>query len=184
VASEPSAPEPTPEPAPPKKAWNLEEALGRQVFLWAGVVAVTVGVAFFLYLAAQQMGAAGKVVIGFAGGAALLGAGFFAERREGYRVFGRPLLAGGCAIIYFVTFAMHFIPAAKLVDSEIVDTEVSRLARVRGPTIGRGRFVVPTGHATDGERQNHTELPFQSTHEKPPRQKEKSSRSPSHRKRH
>ncbi|MBI5508858.1 MAG: DUF2339 domain-containing protein [Deltaproteobacteria bacterium] len=105
-------------PLKPRRTWNVEEALGRQIFLWAGVAAVSVGVLFLLYLAAQEMGAAGKVTLGFIGAGVLFGVGFVAERRERYRQFGRPLIAGGCAIAYFVTFAMHFIPAARLIDSE------------------------------------------------------------------
>ncbi len=101
---------------------NLEDLLGRQLFLKAGVVIVVIGLALFLAFTLAQLGAVGKVVCGYGAAGAMLAIGLLAERRELYRTFGRALLSGGWAAIYFVTFATHFIAAARVIESPMVAT--------------------------------------------------------------
>jgi len=48
---------------------------------------------------------------------ALLGAGVWLERQSLFRNYAYGLVAGGWAGIYFTTFAMHEVAAAKLIDS-------------------------------------------------------------------
>ncbi len=102
---------------PPKKNLNFEELLGGQIALKLGVVFVTIGMVFFLALAIKEMGPIGKVLTGLGVGAGMLGAGLFAESRERYRSFGRAIVAGAWGIIYFVAFATHFVPAARIIES-------------------------------------------------------------------
>lgn len=124
LAPEPDAPVALPGPVeePPRRSWNVEDLLGSRVFLKVGVAIVLIGVVLFLGYAVGQLGAAGKVLIGVAVGATLLGGGAYAERRPSYRVIGRSLLAGGFGILYFVAFATHYLPAARLIDSPTLAT--------------------------------------------------------------
>jgi len=118
---------PAPPPRPPLRSapraalggFNLEQLLGGQLFLRAGVGIVLVGVVFLLGYALAQLGPAGRVALGAALGAAMLGAGLFTERRESLRTFGRALIAGGWAILYFVAFAAHFLELARVIDSDV-----------------------------------------------------------------
>jgi hypothetical protein len=99
---------------------DVEEVLGAQLFLKVGVATLVVGVVLFLGYAFRMMGPAGRVAVGYLAGAGLLAGGLVAERRETYRAFGRALVAGGWGILYFVTFATHFVPAARVVESAAV----------------------------------------------------------------
>jgi len=104
-----------------RRGLSFEELLAGQVFLRIGVATVVLGVAFFLGWAVKEygsrMGPAGRITLGYLGGLAMLAGGLWSERKEDYRTFGRALVAGGWAILYFVTFAMHFLPAAQVVTS-------------------------------------------------------------------
>ena len=70
-----------------------------------GVVALIVGVGFFLKLAFdnQWIGEIGRVVLGIIGGLALLGLGEFWRRR--YPVLAQPVTGGGLAILYLAVYA-------------------------------------------------------------------------------
>ncbi len=105
------------EAKPPSSPTDVEEVLGAQLFLKVGVATLVVGVVLFLGYAFRMMGPAGRVAVGYLAGAGLLGGGLAAERRETYRAFGRALVAGGWGILYFVTFATHFVAAARVVES-------------------------------------------------------------------
>lgn len=105
-------------PAPARRR-SLEELLGTQVFLKAGVTIIVLGMVFFLGYALKYMGPAGRVVVGYLVGFGMLAGGWMAERRDLYRALGRALLAGAWGILYFVTFAMHFVPAARVVESPL-----------------------------------------------------------------
>ena len=101
----------------PARTFSLEELLGTQLLLKAGVLIVVIGVVYFLAYALGEMGPLGRVITGYAVAASMLAAGFVGENRPKYKTFGRALLAGGFGIAYFVSFAMHFIPAARVISS-------------------------------------------------------------------
>ncbi len=96
---------------------SVEEVLGTRVFLRVGVAIVVLGVVFFLGYALKILGPGGKVATGYLVGAVALAGGLYAERWPTYRTFGRGILAGAWAILYFVTFALHWLPAARILDS-------------------------------------------------------------------
>lgn len=112
------------EPPPPeiveKKRRNLEDFLGTQLFLKAGVAILVIGVVFAMGLVFQRMGHLGKILMSYMGGFAMLGGGLFAERKPAYRTFGRAIIAGAWGILYFVTYAGGFIEASKVFPSESV----------------------------------------------------------------
>ena len=107
----PSRPAPTPSrPVPSdvpreriKVDWEL--ILGGNWLARIGVLAVVIGVAFFLKLAFdnQWIGEAGRVALGVTGGIGLLIAGELLHRR--YPIYAQALLGGGIAVLYVSTFA-------------------------------------------------------------------------------
>jgi hypothetical protein len=95
----------------------MEERLGANWLNKLGIVILVVGLAFFLAYKLETMGPAGKVLCGFAVSAALLGGGVWLERKATYRVFARACIGGGWALGFFTTFAMHHVPAARVLPS-------------------------------------------------------------------
>ncbi|MBL0212173.1 MAG: DUF2339 domain-containing protein [Holophagaceae bacterium] len=93
---------------------NMEDFLGTQLFLKAGVAILVIGVVFAMGLVFQRMGPLGKILMGYLGALAMLGGGLFAERRPTYMTFGRAIIAGAWGILYFVTYAGGFIEASKV----------------------------------------------------------------------
>lgn len=104
-----------------ERALNLEERLGTNWLNKLGVVLLVLGVAFFLAWKLQTWGPAGKVLCGFAVSVTLLVGGVWLERKAMYRVFARAGIGGGWALMFFTTFAMHHIPAARVLQSLVVD---------------------------------------------------------------
>lgn len=91
---------------------------------------------------------AGRVFLGYLAGAASLGSGIWLERRERYRVYARSLIGGGWALLFFVTYAIHFVAATKILDSELADLVL--LLAVAGAMVWhtlRYRSQVVTGMA-------------------------------------
>ena len=48
--------------------------------------------------------------------------GVFIERKRAYAIFARGLIGGGWAALYFTTYAMHALPAAKVIDNPYLAT--------------------------------------------------------------
>jgi len=108
-------------PETSKKAISMEEMLGANWLNKLGVIILVIGVAFFLAYQLKTLGPAGKILVGYLVGAALLGAGLLFEKREAYRVLARAGIGGGWALIYFTTYAMHHVEAARIIASQTVD---------------------------------------------------------------
>ncbi len=110
------------QPPPPvvveKQRWNMEDFLGTQLFLKAGVAILVIGVVFAMGLVFQRMGHVGKLAMSYLGALAMLGGGLYAERKPKYMTFGRAIIAGAWGILYFVTYAGGFIEASKVFQSE------------------------------------------------------------------
>lgn len=108
--------------AEPRKslAENFEQILGGKWFNKLGILAVVIGVALLVGYSFRFMGPAGKIAIGYAFAAAMIAGGRFAEKREGFAAYGKGVSGGGWAIAYFTTFALHHIPAVRLVASPVV----------------------------------------------------------------
>ena len=85
--------------------WDWEWLFGGNWLARIGIVAVIIGVAFFLKLAFDNdwIGETGRVVLGLAGGIALLAAGEFWRRK--YPVWAQPLTGGGLAVLYLAIYA-------------------------------------------------------------------------------
>jgi uncharacterized membrane protein len=108
---------PTPEIASPRpepvlssadSSRSLESRIGSQLFNRVGIVAVLVGVAWFLKLAIdnQWIGPAGRVIAGLIGGAGLIA---LSERfrSTGYRAFSYSLTAIATGVLYLSLWAAY-----------------------------------------------------------------------------
>jgi uncharacterized membrane protein len=120
-SSQPSAPPPftsqTPPPRPQgaaaqarggaaAKGRDLEAVVGGSWFAWAGIIAITFGVAFILKLAFENewIGPPVRVLLGALGGGALLLVGE-RLRRKGLRQYAYILSGGGVLILYLSIYA-------------------------------------------------------------------------------
>ncbi len=102
-------------------AETLETKIGRYWLNRVGIISLVLGVAFFILYSFQYLGPAAKIAIGFAVGLTLLGTGVWLERRAGFGWYARGLLGGGWAVVYFTTYAMHHIPAVRILHSAVGD---------------------------------------------------------------
>jgi hypothetical protein len=126
--------EPTPAPIPvftapewaPQPTWldQLRESLGGQEWEavvggnWLnklGVLVLVIGVALLLSYEFTRVGPGGRVATGIGVSLTMLIGGVLIERRRGYAIFARGLIGGGWAALYFTTYAMHALPAARVI---------------------------------------------------------------------
>jgi len=85
-----------------------------------GVLVSIVGVALLVSYSFAHIGPGGRVAIGYLLSASMLAGGVVLERRDTFRNYAYGLIAGGWAGIYFTTFAMHDVAAAKIIDSDLL----------------------------------------------------------------
>jgi uncharacterized membrane protein len=104
-----------------KSVLSLEETLGTNWLNKVGVIILVIGVALFLIYELRELGAGGKVFVGFAVGTAMLGPGIFFETRERWRILARAGMGGGWALLYFTTYAMNHVQATRVLESESID---------------------------------------------------------------
>ena len=117
----PGAGRPTPltasEPArPPSERGDIEEHLGTYWLSRVGIVALILGFAFLIIYHFGELGTLVRVGMGYLLSGGLAALGLWLSRR--HRVFGQILFGGGLALGYFVTYALHFVPAVRVIDSE------------------------------------------------------------------
>jgi uncharacterized membrane protein len=118
----PEPPDPTPAPA---AAESFELRLGRVWLVRVGIVILLTGLVFLGNYAyhefVMRLGPAGKLLLLYLIGAGLCLTGSRVSRRgESLRNYGRVLAAGGCSAIYYATYAAHFVPALRVIDSPIL----------------------------------------------------------------
>ncbi|MBZ0095613.1 MAG: DUF2339 domain-containing protein [Sulfuricella sp.] len=92
-----------------------EELVGGSWLNKLGVVVLVIGLALFLGYSLKYFGPAGRVAIGLAASFAMLFAGMLLERITAYMLYARGLIGGGWAALYFTTYAMHGLEAARIV---------------------------------------------------------------------
>lgn len=113
-----------PRPARPEAETprNWESIIGGNLLGKFGMLVLVVGVGLFLAYSLTHLGPAAKIAIGFAVGLSMLATGAVLEQRPGWSTFGRGFLGGGWAAVYFTTYAMHGLDAARIIDSPTLAT--------------------------------------------------------------
>jgi uncharacterized membrane protein len=121
------------EPTPPRRTWRdqfrdsmggpeWEAVVGGSWLNKLGVLVLVIGIALLLGYEFAHVGPAGRVAIGMGVGLGMLAGGVFVERKRAYAIFARGLMGGGWAALYFTTYAMHALPAAKVIDNPYLGT--------------------------------------------------------------
>lgn len=105
-----------PETVPPPARQDLEAHLGTYWLSRVGIVALIIGIAYLITYHFGELGKVARVAAGYLLSAGLAAFGLWLARR--HTLFGRIVFGGGLALAYFVTFALHFIPSVRVIDSE------------------------------------------------------------------
>ena len=120
---------PTVEPAAPAFTARVREKMAGEEWEaivggnWLnklGVFVLVIGIALFLGYSFTGMSPAGRAATAVAVSLVLLGGGVLLERRDRYRIIGRGLLGGGWAALYFSTYAMQAVDAAKVISNPLL----------------------------------------------------------------
>lgn len=94
---------------------GFERFLGERLFAYVGMVLVVLGGAFFLKYAAQHSGPWGRVAVGTLAGLGAAGAGEYLRRRPRMKGLSIPVTAGGWALLLYTSYAVHSVPASRVV---------------------------------------------------------------------
>jgi hypothetical protein len=100
---------------------QLEETLGKNWLNKLGIIALVIGISLFLAYKFPSLTNPEKVGLGYLISFVILATGIYLERSDRYRIFARALIGGGWALTFFVTYAMHFVPYTRVIDTEAVD---------------------------------------------------------------
>jgi len=95
-----------------------EMALGTYWLPRLGAIALSIAIVFLLTMAIQKWGPPVRVMMGYGVAAVLLGIGLHLDRK--FPNYARVLFGAGFALLYFVTFATHFVPFAKLFETPTI----------------------------------------------------------------
>lgn len=110
-----------PEPSRPGRSSEEWEALvGGNWLNKLGILVLVIAIALFLGYSFNHMGPAAVSSIALAMSAAILMGGVVLERRARYVTFARGLLGGGWAALYFTTYAMQALDAAKIIYNPVL----------------------------------------------------------------
>ncbi|MCS7024432.1 MAG: DUF2339 domain-containing protein [Bryobacteraceae bacterium] len=106
--------------AQPSARGDWETLIGANLLNAVGVLVLVVGLSLLLGYTLTVMGPLGKVALGIAVGVVMIAAGSWVERLERFVLLGRGLIAGGWAALYFTTYAMSSLPAARVIESRVL----------------------------------------------------------------
>jgi len=108
-------------PAETAKKSDMELDFGRNWLSKIGVVVLALGIAFLISYTFKYFGPFLKIVFGYVVAGALFYIGAKLEAKEKFINYGRVLLGGAWAIIYFTTYAMHHFDASRIIADQAVD---------------------------------------------------------------
>jgi uncharacterized membrane protein len=98
---------------------SLEAAIGGSWLNRIGVTLLVIGIALALGYTLTHLGPLGKSLLAMTVSIAMIVLGLVLERREMYAFYGRGLIAGGWAALYATAYAVHELPATRIVDSPL-----------------------------------------------------------------
>lgn len=105
----------------PAQASDMELDFGRNWLNKIGIVIFTLGMGFLISYTFKYFGPFMKILFGYFVGGILFFFGFKLEVKEKFVNFGRVLLGGAWALVYFTTYAMHHFEASRIIDNQMVD---------------------------------------------------------------
>jgi uncharacterized membrane protein len=114
--------------AEPEEKTSFELRLGTFWLVRVGIVVLLTGLAFLGYYAYDnfvgRLGPGGKLTLIYFAGVLLGGAGTWLQRRgekPALKNYGQVLFAGALATIYFATYAAHYLPPLRVIESGVLD---------------------------------------------------------------
>ena len=116
-----SAPAKAPATQKLKKSLDLEELVGRNLLPKAGIFLLVIGSVSLIATQWQNIPAFGKDLLLLAAGGLLLGLGIFLEKREKYQLFGRVLIGGGWAMLFYTSYALYHVSATRVLPAQWID---------------------------------------------------------------
>ena len=117
----PAAAPRVPSPQKLKKALDLEELVGRNLLPKAGIFLLVIGSVSLIATQWQNIPAFGKDLLLLAAAGLLLGLGIFLEKRERYQLFGRVLIGGGWAMLFYTSYALYHVSATRILPIQWID---------------------------------------------------------------
>lgn len=140
------------ESAPAPRA-TMEAAIGKRIFAWIGILALLIGITLFIGYSFQNFGTAGKLAVGYACAVLLLGAG--RRLRGNFRAYSYVLEGGGWSAVYFVTYALSFVPTVRVIENSTVTllllmvvTAAMALVSIREKSVGFTAAAFALGYFT------------------------------------
>ncbi|HEX5177670.1 MAG TPA: DUF2339 domain-containing protein, partial [Chthoniobacteraceae bacterium] len=104
---------------------SIELRLGAYWLVRLGIIIFLTGLVFLGNFAYQRfvapLGAPGKLMMLYGAGGTLLAVGARLDRRRpAMRNYARVLIAGGCAAIYYTTYAAHYVAALRVIENPLI----------------------------------------------------------------
>lgn len=100
---------------------GLEQRMGRYWLNRIGILVLATGIGFLITYTFKYFGPFVKILTGYLIGAALFIIGNRLEKNNRFLYYGRSLLGGGWAIVYFTTYAMHHFEASRIIHNQLLD---------------------------------------------------------------
>lgn len=97
---------------------SVEVDIGKRIFAWVGIIALLIGITFFVSYSFQHFGNTGKLFVGYGVALVLFAAG--RKLRNSLRAFSYVLEGGGWAAAYFMTYATSFVPELNVINKPVV----------------------------------------------------------------
>lgn len=100
---------------------DIEMNVGKFWLNKIGIIVFTLGIGFLISYTFRYFGALAKIMFGYLVSASLFFFGTKLEKKERFINYGRVLLGGAWAIVYFTTYAMYHFDASRIIDSQLMD---------------------------------------------------------------
>lgn len=100
---------------------EFEQKLGGNWLNKIGITILVIGISLFLAIKFPSLTNPEKIGLGYLVSLAILGTGVYLEKLDRYRIFARALIGGGWALTFFTTYAMHFVPYTRVIETQWVD---------------------------------------------------------------
>ena len=103
------------------KAMDVELNFGRHWLNKIGMIVLALGVGFLITYTFKDFGPFLKIAFGYLVAGVLFYLGLNLETKNKFVYYGRVLLGGAWAIVYFTTYAMHHFEASRIISSQAFD---------------------------------------------------------------
>jgi uncharacterized membrane protein len=109
------------QPSPREISGEFERKLGANWLNKIGITILVIGISLFLAIKFPSLTNPEKIGLGYLISLAILGTGIWLEKNDRYRIFARALIGGGWALTFFTTYAMHFVPYTRVIETQSID---------------------------------------------------------------